>query len=812
MKHIIIPLSDVLGTEDNYLAAVPAAEKQYYGMVLPSDDPTPALIREAGTDFCWQYSACMSENCTVGALKAVFEQLRTDIDPLGGESFTLDLIVDAAHAKAAEKLLPLIKKAGQWYRIHIVFLSSRNSKYGKEQAAFLTKIWNDVEGMREDSGLGWTWFTMLADENRNGAGGETIRKQRKVLLPFLLLDDHANERAHTCYTYAATYQDIHFDQIKDIPRVQSIKYACGALQAREVYNERGILLMNGDSCPEGIEAQRNVLKGNLLKTTDLRGITGPDLLIQKHDPQADFPVRSLLEQLLRDNPEMDARLYDRAISEEQLQALPYVAKAVKAWDSYVIEQATKHTDLARIHDQLTNDSEWMGRISKDFQNDYFQNDPLQLCTSVLQGKLGYDSEAANSATNDLERVNQQLENAVFQACLRLMVLRLRHTCARLEAIMEDRSMAVKEMMRSVEGDEGTEKLIQNWCDDIWGKLTEISNNVPLYTVTAENSKSLIEKYAATLLDHLKHQIDVADGYAEMASSENTNRLMQTIELNTTPYQLINPALGNTCQEKGQKWYVYNKLQPTYAPDRTELTERQIVLLLTSFRFNPAGETAPDPETESYEDSLFLPEFELNLGIRRPVVSKQIKNESGTEYSEPQEMATREPEKYSMKFDWEYPDAETVCIRYFLFGQAEPIKEIQKDKLSFGGFFVVKPIPSLPSGARIDVEIRFLKLGHQVGKYSKPIQFETEKVQIQAEEETYVVKTGLFKKAWYHRFRVRGVSGLTGRICIQNAVSGCKCMQISWMQDGPDSVSEPIPEGGAWRLMNRPDSPYVYQLD
>ena len=242
MKHIIVPLADSLGEKYNYLAAVPVAEKHFFGMVLPSEDPQPALIQEGGEDSCWMYSVCMSDHNAPEAFRAVFEALRSNIDPYGGDSFTVDVVVDAAHAALAEKTLAAIRKAGQWYLVHIIFLSERNSPYGEQQSSFFTKIHNDSSGRFEDSGLGWTWFTMLSDENRNGATGESIRKQREELLPFILCEDHHNEKPHSCFTYAVNYQLIQEQRIPEIPRIQTIRFACRALQAHEVGGSTKALL------------------------------------------------------------------------------------------------------------------------------------------------------------------------------------------------------------------------------------------------------------------------------------------------------------------------------------------------------------------------------------------------------------------------------------------------------------------------------------------------------------------------------------------------------------------------------------------
>ena len=813
MKHIIIPLSDSLGAGYDYLAAVPSSEKKQYGFILPSENPKPALVQKGNDDVCWKYTACMTDSSAKEILRAVVEQLRADIDPLGGDSFTVDVIVDASHAETAEKVLPELRKAGQWYRIHVIFLSEKNSDYGKEQASFFTKIRNDASGKHDDSGLGWTWFTMLADENSNGAQSAAIRKQREELLPFLLRDEHLNDTVHSCYTYAVSYKVIRFDQIPEIPRIQTTRFVCEAIQAREVFNELGLLLMNGDVCPDRPDQQMSILKKNLLGCVDLREITGQDLLIRKQDPQADLQTRDALDKLLRDNPDRDARRYDRAVTEEQLRGLPAVQKAVEAWEEYVLSQAGKHTDLVKIRNQFTNESDWMTSISKDFQSGYYHDDPVQMCTSTLRGKDGFENQASDSAKNDLERTNQQLRNAFFQACLRLLVFQARHTYTKIDGIIQSRRTAVQEMLRSAEGYEDTERMTRNWCEKIRGKLTETAAAIPLYTESADDPKQLLEKYAATLMDHIRNQVQISDGYDEMSSPENADSLMRTIRETTTPYQLVNPALtGSASRKREEKWYVCDQLRPTYERERIQQTGKQIVLYSISYYLYPAADTAPDPERGDYTDILFR---------STPFIWTNIQNRSGAQAEKPEQKERQDSGEEddetgkgdsALRFNWEYPEADMVNIRYYLFGSTEPELSVRKSKPDFSGRFVVQPPASLPSGARIVIEIGFLKGGHEIGRYSRTIHYETEKVRLTAEEETYPVKAGLFKKTWYHRLRIRNASGLTGKLAIRNAMSGCICYDVIWNQDGRDSVSGPLPEGGAWCLANRPDSPYVYELN
>ena len=813
MRHIIVPLSDSLGANFDYLAAVAPQEKRNYGLVIQSEDPDPAFLQEGRENACWKYSVCMTASGAKDALAAVFEQIRSNIDPQGSDSFVVDVVIDAAHAKMAQSVLPMIRRAGQWYRVHVIFLSKRDSDYGSEQASLYTKIRSDAGGKHEDSGLGWTWFSLLSDENRNGAIGEIISGQREVLLPYLFLDDHANDSAHSCFTYATDYQLISFDKIPDIPRVQAIRYACKAIQARESYSEMGLLLMNGDSCPEDEEAQKKILKDHLLKSIDLKPITGQDLIVHKHSPQSDMSTRELLKELLSDNPDLDVRRYDRAVTEEQLMSLSFVAEGVKAWEEYLLDQMRKRTELEKIRNQLNNDSEWFRRISKGFQTGYFKDDPFQMCAATIRGKDGYGSEAVKNAENDLERINQQLREGIFQACLRLLVLQSHQTYQKADAMIREREEAVKEALASVAEWEETERMIPDWCDWIQGKLMGISQAVPLYTEEAREPRQLLTNYAQTLLDHLRGQISVEDGIAEMASTENTNALMRRIKETKTPYQLVNAALGGSASMmKEEEWYVCDRLHPTYDAEKVKAVQNQIVILITSFYLRIAGDTAPDPEKEELTETMFRNQVHVKMNVINKATNAVVRPEPEKETDRAGRNRPENPERETLRFSWEHPEADSVRIDFFLYGTTSALYTVTKDKPSFGGNFVISPPPSLPSGARIEIEIRFLRAGHEIGKYPNIIHYETAKVRYAAEEEEYPVKTGLFKKTWYHRLRIRDASGLDGKVGVRNAVSNCLCSNITWYQDGADCVSEPLPEGGAWGLANRPDSAYVFLFD
>lgn len=813
MRYIIIPLCAQAG--DEFLTAFSVKEKEQTGMVIPSDDPEPRGLQQGKDGVCWIYQACFTRTDSLHVIEAVLNRLRADIDPSGEESFTVDLIVDAAHAKQAGSVLALLSQAGQWYRTHVIFLSECDSDYGKDQSDFYIRIRNDAGGVEAESGLGWSWFTLLADENSNGVTGDIIRNQRKRLLPFVIRADHSKDYNHSCYTYAVTSEEIDFDQISEIPRVLALKYACDTIQDHEVFEEFSLLLMNGDVCPADMEAQAKAFKTNLMPHTGIRPITVPDLLIQKHDPQGDFQTRELMNLLLTDNPDYDARRYDQAETEEQLLALPWVTQGADAWESYVLEQTVRHTDIERIRDQLTNDSEWARRIRHEYTNLYYKMDPLSSCTSRISGKKGYNSEAGSDATDDLYRVNEGLNNAVFQAILRLIFFRMHHVLTEIDQIIESRKAAVDSITKSLQKYDTTRNMTPKWCASIMQQLSAISSSVTMNLSAEEEPRRLITEYAESLLDHLKGQLDTKEGYLEMAASENVDALMQKIRNTTTPYPLVNPRFsGGSCIKKDENWFMFERMHQELGNPSVLPTELPIVACVSCYYLYPAADTAPNPEREDLTRIMFGKKINVNIpwANEKKEKARDIQQEHVQWYASGSNK-DRSCSPDSLAFQWEYEQADAVNIRYMSIDH-KVIEEIRRDKQSFGGKFEIIPPASLPSGMRINIEVLFLRSGHEIGKCSKTFYYETAKQRLEITTEYMDLKGGLFKKIRSRRFRAFNADSerLRGFVCVRNEISGCICKHISWEQDGKDCISEALPEDGAWSVINRPDSPYVYQLD
>ncbi len=814
MRYIIIPLCEQSEKEDLLTAAFSDTEKGKTGIVIPSSDAEPKGIQQGGDGACWIYQACFTNPDSVYVISAVLNQLRSDIDPSGEESFTIDLVVDAAHAKIAEDVLKLLTRAGQWYRTHVIFLPECDSVFGKEQSDFYIKIRGDAGGIAEDSGFGWSWFTMLADESITGVTGDIIRKQRNTILPFVICSDHSKDHYHSCFTYAISLEEVNFDQISEIPRVLALKYACDAVQDHEAYEEFSLLLMNGDVCPAGAEAQVNAFKANLLPYTGIKPITVPDLLIQKHDPQSDSQTRELMDLLLADNPDYDARKYDQAVTEEQLLALPWVAKAEEAWETYVLENTVKHTDITRIRNQLSNDSEWAGKIKYEFANSYYKTDPLSACTSKIIGKKGYNSEAGIYAANDLQRVNEGLQNALFQAILRLIYFRMRYVLTRIDQIIEKRRNAVKEVTNKLHKYDTTINMTQKWGAYINRQLLSVSSSVPL-NLEEEDTVKLIKEYADALLDHLKGQIDLKDGYLEMAASENAEALMLKIKNTTTPYPLVNHRFsGGSYIKKDDKWFMYKRMHQEFGSVDAFPTELPIVACVSCYYLYPAADTAPNPENEDFTQGMFAQRIRLNIPWAHGKTSSP--ENTSHDYTEPLPAEIQDEKNIisdSLNFQWEYDQADTVNIRYLTIDN-KLIEETKRNKQSFGGRFSVVPPRTLPSGMRMNIEILFLRSGHEIGKYSKVFYYETAKQRLETSLEYIDLKNGLFKRIRCRRFRAfnADIDRIKGYICVRNEISGCVCKHVVWEQDGRDCVSEVLPEDGAWLIINRPDSPYIYQLD
>lgn len=815
MRYIIIPLYEQSGNDALLTTAFSDFEKEKTGIIIPSSDPNPRGLQQGKNGMCWKYQACFTNSDSVNIIGTVLNRLRSDIDPSGEESFTIDLIVDGTHAKQAGDVLRLLSRAGQWYRTHVIFLSESDSLFGKEQSDFYIKIRSDAGGKAEQSEYGWSWFTMLADENSNGVTGDIIRKQRETLLPFVIRLDHSKDHYHSCYTYAISYEEINFDQLSEIPRALALKYACDILQDREIYEEFSLLLMNGEVCPADYDSQARVLKSNLMPYTGFKPITIPDVLIQKHDPQADFQTRELLDLLLADNPDYDARKYDQATTEEQLLALPWVNKAEKAWEDYVLQNTIKHTDITRIRNQLSGDSEWARRIKYEYTSSYYKTDPLTICTSRISGKKGYNTEAGSDASNDLARVNEGLGNAVFQAILRLISLRMHNVLETIDKIANVRRNAVEAVKNSILQYETTQNMTPKWCASINKQLSVVSSSTVIDLESKEDPYILINKYADSLLEHLKGQLDTKDGYLEMAASENIESLMLKIQNTMTSYPLVNPRFsGGACIKKDDSWLMYKRMYEEFGKTKALPTELPIIACIGCYYLYPASETAPDPEREDFTQTMFTHRISLDIpwdSESTPTQEKPVERNIGIQFEHDQEK--KEDASESLNFQWEYEQAEAVNIRYITIDN-KLVEEVKRDKQSFGGKYTIVPSRTLPSGMRLNIEVLFLRSGHEIGKYSNVFYYETAKQRLETAMEYTELKGGLFKKIRCRRYRAFNVSveQVKGYVCVRNEISGCICKHIVWEQDNRDCVSEALPEDGAWSIINRPDSPYIYQMN
>ena len=812
MKHIILPFCDSLGREYDYLAAYPNEEKKSAGIIFHTENDQPRVTQRGKDNVCWKYEACMTSPQAAENLRAILESHRASVDPEGNDRITADIVFDAANIEKANTVLNAIHNAVPWILIHVILLSEHYSDYGKQQSTFFASIRKDAEGKAAASELKWTWFTMLADENSNGVVSETIRQQREILLPLLFRDEHTGEMPHTCYTYAVRYRKMHFEKIPSIPHIQSLRHACAMMQASDAFNEYGILLMNNDIGLDDSESQTEILQKNLLRAADFRPISGLDLLINKHDPKADCTTRELLEKVLRDNPDYDARQYDQAETEEELLSLRLVNKAVDAWEDYVVEYAKMHTGLERLRNQLMNNSEWAKRISQDFQANYMKQNPLDMVALTLKGKDGFEDAAVSKAEGELAAVNRQLRDAIYQACLRLMVLRLHQTYRQVESIIRTREETIDDILKTLNETKDAEEMTANWCDTIQKKLKDASAKIPLHIEPEKDTRVTIEDYANLLLNYIQNTISDQDGYKEIASPDHVNKMMKTIHDTTNPLPLVSPQLtSGGCLRKDDLWFISNLLHPTWEAERTQSISQPMIINLTRFYLYPAADTAPDPEKEDYTYTLFK-------GIAKPLIGLEDETEPSSQ-SIKQNIADgiankkeKETEKSSLEFFWLYDQADSVHIDFYLYGESKPFKSIQKSKMDFGGSYVVRPIADLPSGARFEIEVVFIQKGHDIGKYPKRLYYETTKEYLYAEPEEIKIKMGTFNSKIFTRLRIRERKNMTGRIGIMNAESGCLCSDITWFTDGRDSVSEPLPNNGCWCLANLPESPFVYQLE
>ena len=811
MKHIILPMSDYPGREYDYLAAFPKEEKKDVGIVFHALNVQPRMIQRGNESGCWIYEACFTDSQATDDLRAIFESHRANVDPEGNDRITADVIFDAANIDKAEYLLNAIHNAVTWIHIHVIFLSEHYSPFGKAQSEFFTAIRSDSGGKTASSNLKWTWFTMLADENSNGAMSDLVRQQRDILLPLLFRDDHSNDKPHTCYTYAVRYKRMHFEKIPSIPRIQALRYACTMMQASDAFNEYGILLMNDDIGIDDSTSQTAILQEHLLETAGSIKISAYDLLINKHDPKADCSTQELLEKVLEDNPDYDARQYDSAETEEQLTALPLVRKAVEAWENYVVEYAQKHTGLDRLRNQLTNNSEWAKRISQDFQANYMKHDPLNMCALILRGKDGYEDSAVKRAESELTGINQQLKDAIFQACLRLMVLKLHQTCKRVENIIRLREKAVEDILKKLNETIDAEEMTSNWCNTIQTKLKDASSKIPFHIESNKHPKETIEEYANLLLDFIQNTINDQDGYQEVALPDHVNKTMKTIQDTMTPLPLVSPQLtSGGCLKKDELWFISSFLHPTWDAEHIRSIDSPIILNLARFYLYPAADTSPDPEKEDYTNTLFKPIAKRLLILEDEKETVNTITETKTFDNEQQEEDVSG--KNTLEFNWIFDQADSARIDFYLFGEQKVFKSIQKTKPDFGGNYIVRPMPDLPSGARFEIEVVFTQKGHEIGKYQKRLYYETKREYLRADQEEVKVRYGLLNSETYIRLRIRDKQNLTGRVGIRNIESGCLCSEITWSKDGRDSVSEPLPVNGTWCLANLPKSPFVYQLD
>ena len=242
---------------------------------------------------------------------------------------------------------------------------------------------------------------------------------------------------------------------------------------------------------------------------------------------------------------------------------------------------------------------------------------------------------------------------------------------------------------------------------------------------------------------------------------------------------------------------------------TEQIEKPLLLNLTRYYLYPAADTAPDPDKENYTNSLFqLPIVELE----KKFAIKEKKPDSAREQESEKKEELSRFSTTSRKFDWIYDEADTVSIRYYLFGKKTPLKTLQMEKQKFGGNFEVPLIDTLPSGARIEIAVGFQKYGHDIGSLPRSIYVETNRVKLISELETCKVKAGLFSFRSYCRLRVHVQEDLTGKVGVRNAESGCICSGIVWTRDGHDFVTEYLPVDGIWVLTNLPKSPYIYEFE
>ena len=805
MKHIIIPLCGCDWDDFDYLAGMPAEEMSQVGMIRQGDRTTIDPPGGKGANGCW------TAHLDIGQTDQVCDaltQLRSRIDPVGHEKFMVDVIVDAAHTQQATEFLRRLDRIRNHFSIHIVFLYAHRSEYAEPQSRFYTLLRGDISGLSEaGSGMCWNYLTLLPDENRNDITGEQICLQRDTLLPYLLRDSHNGAHDHECNAYAADMRRIRYDLIGEIPHVQAIRYTCEKLLRGNKDEANAVLLMAAGRTLNDAAEQRKTFKENLLRHAGQYLIRPEDLLIHKHDPEAVVSTRSLLEALLRDNPDRDARVYDET-NGEALARLPQVRSAVEAWENDIVHYAREHANIDHLLDELQLDSEWAAKIDQngELAGGYYPQNPLTFCTSVTNARQGYHQAAGDALDSEVAQINENLKEAIYQACLRLIRIRLHGVYVQVEQILRKRREAAEQALKALAPYEYTESLTGNWCETINGLLPKLAGAVEFRLSDGEPAQ-LIESYARTLSDQLKSKVNPEAGRREMAGKDNANRIVQDILNNSEPVPLINGGFtGDSISEAGREWFVNDLLNPDQAlfgDQPVTRTRCDHVLRLTRYNIYPDNELAPRPGREgNYSDTL----FQREQFVWDSTAAAQPEPEPA---AEPLQTPGHPDVDSSMHFFWKYPEANSVVFSYRVAGEQEIITKIKKSDLEIGGDFRI-PLPAeLPSGAMIEVEIVFQRLGEEIGRL-RPYTFENKTKVLPFETEQYETGVLFFKKS-YTRLRVREGRGETirGRVAVMNPVSGCICRQITWQPEGDDDISEPLPEFATWCLANNPDNPFTY---
>ena len=790
MKHIILQLlNQAINSDDLFCGLAPFWVKNNC-IVIELVNSQDHIFLEMPEKKAWKrYQVDPSQDWAniIGYIRQYY---------LGSDnSAQLDLIVDAEGSATALHIMETIQQIclslGLLLTVKLLFLAETRSKFYQAEQSLYDEIKQavlDNETTRPKYHWNCVYLLVASNEQQN-----TLRS---TLLPYLLQFDCSSDN-QIVKSFGGQIRNMDIKSIDHIPRELSIETACSALSRTPKTDPLSLLLLNANVNGLSSGEQLSMLQ---TKLNMLEGISYPipvDLLVQKQSPLGDVSTRDLFKRFCFDNPQSNPAYYEGA-EVEALSRMPLIAKAVRKWEECVIEAGCATGNLTPLIDMLCINSDF------DLLLCGYQKPQIMNTEKTLTTQDGYSEIAIRKLEPYIDILKQILENAIFEARIKLIRSRMPILRNQLIQIQQRRKKAVETAIASSRT-QSIRELVESWSRKINADLFNESLQIDL-PGQSDNPDTWIEHCAGKILGRIVPP-DLDEGRTELYHSG-----MKIINaMSTQTGDVLLPSVLSGGRRLTDKWIVYDQID---LHRECITSEEPVVIKLVEYELD-------------LHDNMLLDHEMFKMPLTPPHISPVLAAEEGSDNTvinnQPVSLPdfSEEPlEEFMGTLVWIWDNVHYETARVEVYADTgspgsmdnpickKSVRYRPDDRYPIGA------IENLPSGVPLIFRIIYQDQGRDVIGCSKEIKMKAPKttLDINSIEVIEGKILGVFGGKPYTRLKIVP-SGPFETDHIAVGSSSGHFYSASWERTDPDGswLSELLPSMEDWRVVDRPGDLIEYKI-